>query len=128
MRSWFSFSVVLLGLLALSACGDDGRPAGTAGNDSTLVGGACMSNTECDKGLCQAGEAFPGSLCTISCGGSNNCPSGSSCVELDSGWVCLVDCMATTDCREQWTCEPIIEAGTNGGSTVSVCIGPVPTS
>ena len=128
MKFSFAPRALLLGLFLLSACGDDGGPAGTAGNDSTLVGGPCMSNTECDQGLCQSGDAFPGSICTLSCGGSNNCPSGSSCAELDRGWVCLVDCMDTADCREQWSCESLIEAGTNGGSTVSVCIGSAPVS
>ncbi len=128
MRFTFVPRALLLGLVLCYGCGDDGRPAGTAGNDSTLVGGPCMNNTECDNGLCQSGAAFPGSVCTLSCGGSNNCPSGSSCAELESGWICLVNCIATTDCREQWSCESIIEAGTNGDSTVSVCIGSVPAS
>ena len=87
-----------------------------------------MNGTECDNGLCQSGDAFPGSVCTLSCGGSNNCPSGSSCAALENGWICLVNCVATIDCREQWSCESVVEAGTNGGSMVSVCVGSVPAS
>ena len=128
MRSFFIFSAVVAGLLSLGGCGDDGRPPGTAGNDSALVGAACMGPTECEKRLCDTDFRFPGGVCTMSCGGSGNCPSGSSCAELESGWVCLVGCSATTVCREQWSCEPVIEAGTNGGSMVSVCIGPAPAS
>jgi hypothetical protein len=122
-------SAVLAGFSLLSSCGDEGRPPGMAGNDSTLVGGPCMNNDDCDERLCESGAAFPGGVCTISCGESNNCPSGSSCAELaDEGWICLVDCTTGADCREQWTCESVIEAGTNGSSMVSVCVGSAPAS
>jgi hypothetical protein len=146
MKSFTVFSAVLAGLLLLGSCGDDGRPAGTAGNDSTLVGASCMSATECDKRLCQTGTRFPGGVCTMSCGGSGGCPSGSSCALLEIGWVCLVNCTETAECREQWVCEVVPEAGTGGAmctenancgdtqvcvaeacrGTVSVCIGPAP--
>ena len=128
MRFPFAFLSLLGALFLLIGCGDDGRPSGPVGNDSTFVGGACMDASECDNGLCQSGVRFPGSICTLSCGGSGGCPSGSSCAELDTGWVCLVNCMVSEECREQWVCEPVIEAGTNGNSTVSVCIGPAPAS
>ncbi|MGB5351380.1 MAG: hypothetical protein WBN10_17370 [Polyangiales bacterium] len=104
-------------------CGDD-RPPGTAGNDSSLVGGPCMNNSECEQGLCEDGSSFPGGTCTVSCGNSGNCPQDSSCGELDTGWVCLVDCRDTPDCRTDYLCEPVTEAGTNQTATVSVCIGP----
>ena len=111
MKSLSIFSI----LLAFGvACGDS-RPPGMAGNDSTLVGGACMDNTDCDQRLCQAGARFPGNLCTISCGTSGNCPRGSSCGELPSGWICLVNCADNTDCRAEWVCDSVLEAGTNGG-------------
>jgi hypothetical protein len=126
MRSLFVFSAVLAGMLLLSACGGDDRPPGTAGKDSTLVGGPCMNNSDCDEGLCQMGTDFPGGVCTLSCGGSGSCPSGSSCAESGRGWICLVDCTAATDCREQWTCQPIIEAGTNQQGMKTVCLGSAP--
>ena len=122
----YALRAILLALVLGSGCGDDGRPAGTAGNDSALVGGPCINDNDCEQRLCQSGSAFPGNVCTLSCGASNNCPSGSSCAELDRGWICLVDCMDTADCREQWSCESVTEAGTNGASMVSVCIGSVP--
>ena len=125
MKSWFVSMMLLAALSLLLGCGDD-RPPGTAGNDSTLVGGPCMNNSECDQGLCEMGPTFPGGMCTSSCGETNQCPSGSSCGELESGWVCLVDCMADTDCRTQWFCQPVIEAGTNMGSTKSLCLGSAP--
>jgi len=105
------------------ACGD-GRPPGQAGNDSSLVGGACADNMACDLRLCQTGGRFPRGICTISCGNSGQCPRGSSCAELTSGWVCLVDCAATADCRADYVCDPVTEAGTNAASTQTVCIGP----
>lgn len=119
---------VLLGLSFVWGCGDDGRPSGSAGNDSTLVGAPCMNNDSCDERLCQSGPSFPGGVCTLSCGSSNHCPSGSSCAQLESGWLCLVNCTATADCREQWSCESVIEAGTNDESMVSVCFTPAPAS
>lgn len=106
-------------------CGEE-RPPGTAGNESTLVGGPCMNNSECDQGLCEMGPAFPGAMCTTSCGETNQCPSGSSCGELESGWVCLVDCMTDIDCRTQWSCQAVIEAGTNRQSTKTMCLGSDP--
>jgi hypothetical protein len=123
MKTLFVFSALVAALLFLGACGDDGRPPGMAGNESTLVGGPCMNGSDCDKGLCEMRTSFPGGICTLSCGGSGDCPSGSSCAELDTGWVCLVDCTVATDCREQWTCQPVIEAGTDQGSMKTVCLG-----
>lgn len=116
-----------LTLLLFTACGDS-RPPGTAGNDSSLVGGPCMQHIDCDERLCQSGPRFPEGVCTISCGNSGQCPQGSSCAELDAGWLCLVDCQSAPDCRTGYDCEPETEAGTNGASTVMVCIGPDPAS
>lgn len=82
-----------------------------------------MSNLDCDQRLCEDGSSFPDGMCTLSCGTSGNCPSGSSCAELDSGWVCMLNCMTITDCRTSYVCVPQIEAGTNGNSMVSVCTG-----
>lgn len=120
----FSFASVLLISIAWgSGCGDS-RPPGTAGNDSSLVGGPCMENLDCDQRLCQTGPRFPEGVCTISCGDSGQCPQGSSCAELAAGWLCLVACQSTADCRTDYACEPLTEAGTSGDSSVLVCIGP----
>ena len=118
-RKWLGF--VCLALLS-AACGSGS--SGTAGNESSLVGGPCMTATECDQRLCEEGARFPGNMCTISCGASGSCPSGSACGELESGWVCLVRCMGDEDCRTDWTCQSVTEAGTNGASSVMVCLGP----
>ncbi len=121
MKSFVSVSA-LTAILLSGGCGDD-RPPGTAGNDSSLVGGPCMNNSECDQGLCQDGSRFPGGTCALSCGNSGDCPQGSSCGELSSGWVCLVSCVSTPDCRTDYFCEPVTEAGTNQTSTLMLCIG-----
>ena len=123
MRLLPTAASLLLALFLTSSCGDD-RPAGTAGNESTLVGGPCEDNLECDERLCQEGALFPGGICTISCPSSNLCPSGSSCAETTLGWLCLVDCETNSDCREGYACESMTEAGTSGSSTVLVCIAP----
>jgi hypothetical protein len=127
MRLFSATSILMLALLATSSCGDD-RPPGTAGNDSTLVGGPCEDNLDCDERLCQMGPLFPDGICTLSCPSSNLCPAGSSCAETTLGWLCLVDCETDSECREGYACESMTEAGTSGGSTVLVCIAPDPAS
>lgn len=123
VKSFSIFSALLVGVVFGAGCGDS-RPPGMAGNDSPLVGGACMENPDCDQRLCQPGARFPGNVCTISCGSSTNCPQGSSCGELTSGWICLVNCNTDMDCRTEWFCDSVLEAGTNGSSFVNLCIGP----
>jgi hypothetical protein len=117
----------LLALLVTSGCGDD-HPPGTAGNDSTLVGGPCEDYRDCDERLCQMGSLFPDGINTLSCPISNLCPAGSSCAETTPGWLCLVDCEADSERCEGYACESMTEAGTSGGSTVLVCIAPDPAS
>ncbi len=123
MRPFVYLATLLLTTALCFGCGDS-RPAGTAGNDSALVGGPCLINLECDQRLCETSSRFPEGTCTISCGNSGQCPQNSSCAELETGWVCLVNCDSTPDCRPDYACEPVPEAGTNGGSTIAVCIGP----
>ncbi len=123
MRPFPIALVVAAVALSWIGCGDDGRPPGMAGNDSSLVGGTCMNGSECDLGLCEIGPQFPGNVCTISCGNSGNCPVGSSCAETMLGWLCLVDCAGGQTCRTDWVCGSLVEAGTDGQSVVDVCIG-----
>lgn len=56
------------------------------------------------------------------------CPRGSSCAALEQGWICLVDCVASEDCRTGWACEAVVEApppqSGDDPSLVDVCIGP----
>ena len=122
MRSLSIASIALLTVTFSMGCGDS-RPPGTAGNDSSLVGGPCVENIDCDERLCQSDTQLPDGTCTISCGDSGDCPQGASCAELTSGWVCLVNCANAADCRTGYACTPVTEAGTNGDSTVTVCIG-----
>jgi len=130
MRTLALVPALVIATLLGQSCGVE-RPAGTAGNESSLVGGTCLNNSECDQGLCQAGTAFPGGICTLSCGSSNDCPRASSCAEVATGtpmgWVCLVDCGSDGDCRTDYVCGSFTEAGTDGGSTVRVCVGPEAT-
>ena len=122
MRSLSIVAMVLITVTSWMGCGDS-RPAGTAGSDSSLVGGPCVDNLDCDERLCEIDNRFPDGVCTISCGESGHCPQGSSCAELPIGWVCIVNCVSAADCRTGYACQPVTEAGTNDGSTVTVCIG-----
>jgi hypothetical protein len=110
MERLLCICAVLVGSWFATSCDKDGRPPGQAGSDSPFVGGPCMENTECEFGLCQEASELPGNACTISCGSSQNCSSGSSCVRLSVGWVCLVDCTSDADCRTQYECRPVAEA------------------
>ena len=123
MKGVYAVRASVLAVVLLLGCGDE-RPPGTAGNESSLVGGPCMNNSECAQRLCEDGSRFPGGMCTVSCGSSSQCPAGSSCGELNSGWVCLVSCRDTSECRQGYSCESVIEAGTNQASMLPVCIGP----
>lgn len=118
-----SLVLAAFALCLCAACGDD-RVPGMAGNDSTLVGGPCSENDDCDQKLCETIPTFPGGLCTLSCGNDNDCPRGSSCAGLTSGWVCLVDCQTSSDCRVDWSCSSVPLPGNDVSGTVMACIGP----
>ncbi|MEM7139101.1 MAG: hypothetical protein AAF500_21185 [Myxococcota bacterium] len=117
--------LLALTVLLAVACGD-GRFPGTAGNESALVGGPCMDNSDCDFQLCESFDNLPGGICTLSCENDNDCPSGSSCAGLETGWVCLLNCESTSDCREQWTCEAVArpQTGEEDPGSFQGCIGP----
>lgn len=111
MKGSFWVLAVLVGTLLAPACDDDARPPGQAGSDSPFVGGTCGEATECEFLLCQNGPETPGGMCTLSCGTSQNCSAGSSCVRTSSGWLCFVDCTSDADCRtDQYRCQPVAEA------------------
>ncbi|MGB8331026.1 MAG: hypothetical protein WCE62_12965, partial [Polyangiales bacterium] len=63
MRRVSSIYSLFIAVTFWLGCGDS-RPAGTAGNDSSLVGGACAVNPDCDERLCEIGASFPDGLCT----------------------------------------------------------------
>ncbi len=124
MRSSFATVLVTSTLLA-AGCGDSRLP-GQAGNDSSLVGGPCETNDDCDKRLCQptrSTASFPGGTCTVSCGSDDDCPDGSQCAGLLSGWVCLVSCQADEDCRQEYSCQDLPRPGGSDTGTIRACLG-----
>lgn len=76
---------------------DAGPPPGT-------IGEACREDGDCGTNeLC---VDFPGGYCTADCG-SMDCPSGSSCVQVDRAtFLCLADCdpSAEAPCRAGYGC------------------------
>lgn len=112
---------LLVGLAALHAvaCNDD-----DVGKDGTLVGGPCSFSTDCDEpngSFCLSDESFPGGTCAKRCATHDQCPSGSACVDKNSG-ICLLVCGGVGDCREGYSCDPL--ANRSGGGQTSVCIVP----
>jgi hypothetical protein len=86
------------------------------------VGGACGADEDCvDAGAqCYPQESqgeetgFLDGYCLIFDCSAGACPSGSTCVELSSGTVCLDLCGSSADCRPGYGC-------LSAGEGVSVC-------
>jgi hypothetical protein len=109
-RAWL---VLALGCL-LAGCSDDED----ASSQSTLVGGPCGSNEDCDvEAHCERGGDFPDGLCTLSCGYHEDCPLGSRCIN-DKGGICMVECSADADCRGGYKCK---DADNREGGKSLVC-------
>ncbi|MCB9599458.1 MAG: hypothetical protein H6720_03725 [Sandaracinus sp.] len=86
-----------------------------AGPGPGSIGEACREDGDCSTNeLC---VDFPGGYCTADCG-SLDCPSGSSCVQVDRAtFLCLADCdpAAADPCRAGYGC-------TTDPSLGNVCI------
>jgi hypothetical protein len=108
--AWLCF---LLSLVAFG-CSDD-----EAASDSSLVGGPCGGNDDCDLDAhCERGGDFPDGMCTLSCGSHDDCPFAARCIHK-AGGVCMVECSADSDCRGGYKCK---DADNEEGGKSLVCI------
>jgi hypothetical protein len=108
---------VLALLSVLAACS-------VSSDVSREIGARCDDQDECDE-RCLTGQRFPGGMCSLGCDAEEDCPSGSSCVNV-AGGSCLYSCREDPGCEflgEQWTCQLERERGGEPDSMVTVCVG-----
>ena len=102
-------------------CGEDDDDGGV-GPGSSLVGGSCASNGDCQD-RCVGGGDWPGGMCTVSCSDDGDCPGGTVCVDKGGG-VCALPCDVHADCDgfgPGWECDSTDRKGAPGD--VAVCKG-----
>lgn len=104
--SKWTLAMVLLLVAFAFGCGDD-------------IGAECSQHADCDE-RCVTGGDFPGGMCTLSCDGDPDCPSGTSCVAEEDG-ICLLQCEADRDCPGGYECDDVRRRGSGGEA--QVCIG-----
>jgi hypothetical protein len=104
--------------LALALGGSRGCAGDEAGHESTLVGGPCEHDPDCDD-RCVEGGDFPGGTCTVDCAHDEDCPAGTRCVDR-AGGVCLLACEHDPDCRGSYDCKHVDREGHPG--EIAVCI------
>ena len=83
------------------------------------VGGSCYYHSDCED-RCVSGRHFPGGMCTITCDGDYDCPSGTYCIDR-SGGICMLGCERHHDCRRDYECSRESRHGSSGRT--DVCIG-----
>ncbi len=90
---------------------------------SREVGARCDKSAECDQRCLAPGGGYPGGFCTVVCDARGDCPSGTTCADLEGG-VCLFECGGDPDCAflgTGWHCTTADLRG--GGIKVRVCLG-----
>jgi serine protease len=91
-------------------------PLAAVGAEELQVGIACATDGECPTGECVTG--WPGGYCTRECS-TADCPTGTLCVEFDSGFYCMDPCpnpgWGQDTCRSGYSCT---DDGLGGG----VCV------
>jgi hypothetical protein len=107
-------AVIALGAALCAACQHS--------DVSREVGARCDTQAECDE-RCLTGAGYPGGFCTVACSIRGECPSGTTCADLEGG-VCLFECGSDADCTflgGGWRCNTADLRG--GGIKVMVCRG-----
>jgi len=92
---------LLVGALALSACGSPPTPPGVD-SGAPVYGAACTAATGCGPGLSCLTE-FPGGYCTSVCDGAA-CGTGGVCDRALAPNLCTDECTNRSDCREGYQC------------------------
>lgn len=97
---------ILMSVMLVAACGDDG-------GDATLQNGeSCMMDGECVSGTCvtefENGQEVLGGLCTNECSfeDEDSCAEGEICLRYNptNEFVCFPTCDTNEDCRADWSC------------------------
>ena len=104
-----------LGLALVLGCGHD-----TVGPHGDLVGGACISDRDCQATCISNSSHYPGGMCTVPCDTDLDCPPDTMCVD-DSDGVCAVWCLDYRDCEDfgrGYTCDSVGRKGASGDTTV----------
>jgi hypothetical protein len=121
LRGMRDLLLVLVGVWAIAACGDDGGSSvDGVGVDGDVVGGPCADSSECADGSTCIDDNYPNGTCTVACDEDADCPEGSLCISSDGG-VCLLPCDSKDDCREGYECEG--KSKENGDGESKVCNG-----
>ncbi len=146
MRNTLSLVAVGSVLLALGACGDDGD-TGSGGGTTTSTGGSgtgasgtggegggvalkadgdnCMTDAECDGGVCIVEEFFgwAGGYCTRLCDPMlAPCGPGAACLKFsDASSGCFKECEAKADCTG--TAQSCADVSPEQDGSVEVCLG-----
>ncbi len=110
------FIVIVLGavlILAVPGCGE------SVGEDSSTVGGACSSHSDC-RDICLTGSDWPGGMCSMQCDSDDDCPTGSACIDTERG-VCMMECRSDDDCPSGYECDDEDRRGHSG--KLYVCEG-----
>jgi hypothetical protein len=109
-----SASIAIVGAL-LAACQHS--------DVSREVGARCDVSDECDERCLAPSTDYPGGFCTVACNDRSECPSDTTCADLEGG-VCLFECAGDPDCvflGADWQCAAVDLHG--GGIKVMVCRG-----
>jgi len=109
--------IVALPACAVDCSGDERPPPVSPAGD--VVGGPCSAPEHCVERLCLTSGNFPGGTCSVACESDLDCPSGTWCIDTDSG-VCLLACTHPSQCRAGYDCSD--ENRRNAAGTAFVCI------
>ncbi len=98
-----------------------GSACALVGNEGTVVGGACDTNTVCDAGsTCLGGQDFPGGTCSKTCLTSADCPGATECISVNGEGSCLLACDQNDQCRQNYECRRRDLMG--GGGEARICM------
>ncbi len=97
--SFADMRTAIFALLVLAGCRD--------ASVNRELGARCTASSECDDRCLSPSGDYPDGFCTVACNTSQECPSGSTCVDREGG-VCLFDCQFDAGCDflgATWICK-----------------------
>lgn len=108
--------LILFLALNMLACGDDDTGGSPDASPPAASGEACMSDTDCESGLCllefgETGEPghieFVDGMCTTECNDDfTGCDEDQICLKHNASgqFHCYLRCDTGTDCRDSYVC------------------------